>query len=53
VAGFITYGSLAALSLRNEAESGSLALRLTGSPSPGFVRWIAPPPAGSATCWMG
>jgi hypothetical protein len=24
--------------LLNEAESGSLALRLAGSPSPGFVR---------------
>jgi hypothetical protein len=33
----------------NEAESGSLALRLAGSPSPGFVRRITPPPAGSAT----
>ena len=50
VAGFVRSGSLAALSLLNEAESGSLALRLTSSPSPGFVRRIAPPPAGSATC---
>jgi len=32
VSGFITYGRLAAPSLHNEAESGSLALRLTGSP---------------------
>jgi hypothetical protein len=32
VSGFITYGRLAAPTLHNEAESGSLALRLTGSP---------------------
>src|SRR5271157_5831824 len=32
VSGFITYGRLAAPTLANEAESGSLALRLTGSP---------------------
>src|SRR5208283_3548118 len=31
VAGFITYGRLAAPTLHNEAESGSLALRLTDS----------------------
>jgi hypothetical protein len=38
VAGFSTYGRLAAPTLHNEAESGSLVLRLTGSPreaSPG------------------
>src|SRR5208282_2485972 len=32
VSGFITYGRLAAPSLHNEAESGSLVLRLMGSP---------------------
>jgi hypothetical protein len=32
VSGFITSGRLAAPTLHNEAESGSLALRLTGSP---------------------
>jgi hypothetical protein len=32
VSGFITYGRLAAPTLHNEAESGSLALRLTSSP---------------------
>jgi hypothetical protein len=36
-AGFITFGRLAALTLRHEAESGSLALRLTSSPSRGFA----------------
>src|SRR5208337_2309910 len=32
VSGFITYGRLAAPTLHNEAESGSLVLRLMGSP---------------------
>jgi hypothetical protein len=32
VSGFITYGRLAALTLHNEAVSGSLVLQLTGSP---------------------
>jgi hypothetical protein len=38
VAGFIIFGRLATFALRNEAESGSLVLRLAGSPreaSPG------------------
>ena len=43
VSGFVTYGSLAALSLHNEAESGSLALRLMGSPRPASCHGLLRP----------
>jgi len=51
VAGFIRSGSLAALALPNQAESGSLApaLRDHGFAFQGFGGGITPTPAGSAT----
>jgi len=53
VAGFVRSGSLAALTLLNEAESGSLALRLTGSPSRASATELLPPPPGRLHCRMG
>ena len=48
-AGFALYGRLATPSKHNEAESGSLALRLTASPSGASSRRVAPRNARSAT----
>ena len=43
-------GGLATLQLRNEAESGSLALRLARSLGGASTLWITPRTARSATC---
>lgn len=48
-AGFAHYGRLATPSLHHEAESGSLALRLTASPSEASSQRVAPCNAQSAT----
>jgi len=48
-AGFALYGRLAAPSLHHEAESGSLTLRLTASPSEASSQRVAPCNARSAT----
>jgi hypothetical protein len=49
MAGFALSGGMATLKLCNEAETGSLALRLTPSLSKASRRWIAPTLARSAT----
>ena len=49
-AGFITSGRLATLALCNEAEPGSLALRLTASPSKASTAPLLKTTARSATC---
>ena len=46
-------GGLATFTLHNEAESSSLALRLTSSPLQGFVSRITPAHACRATCRTG
>ncbi len=49
-AGFTTFGRLTALTWRNEAETSSLALRLTSLPFEASLKRIAPPCARLATC---
>ena len=49
-AGFTLFGRLAALTWRHEAETGSLALRLTSSPFEASLKRIAPLCARLATC---
>ena len=47
---FTIGGGLATLQMRNEAESGSPALRLARSLGGASTLWITPQAARSATC---
>lgn len=51
--GFSILGRLATPNLSNEAESGSLSLRLASSPPEASPEWITPTHARLATCQTG